>query len=139
MNEALASQFYIPARATLDGGRPARLKHGDTFAVLDSNGDLLAWEGNPDGLYHQDTRNLSHFELRLNGARPLLLSSNVESDNAALTVDLTNPDFFEGDRLDLPEGHDPLPPREIRLAWAVSTSGFPSSTTRKTRGGCASA
>jgi glycogen debranching enzyme len=99
MKEALASQFYIPARQALDGGRPSRLKHGDTFAVLDANGDLLAWEGNPDGLYHRDTRHLSHLEMRLGGARPMLLSSNVESDNAALTVDLTNPDFYEADEL----------------------------------------
>ncbi|MGQ4274000.1 amylo-alpha-1,6-glucosidase [Terrihabitans sp. B22-R8] len=103
MNEMLASQFYIPAREALDGGRPTRLKHGDTFAVLDTNGDLLAWEGNPDGVYHRDTRHLSHLELRLNGARPMLLSSNMESDNAALTVDLTNPDFFEEENLVLPK------------------------------------
>jgi glycogen debranching enzyme len=103
MNETLASQFYIPAREALDGGRPARLKHGDTFAVLERAGDLLAWDGNPDGVYHRDTRHLSHFEIRLNGARPMMLSSNMDDDNAALTVDLTNPDFFEDDKLTLPK------------------------------------
>ncbi|MFC5067705.1 glycogen debranching N-terminal domain-containing protein [Flaviflagellibacter deserti] len=115
MNETLPSQFYIPARTTLDGGRPSRLKHNDTFAVLDTNGDLLAWEGNPDGLYNRDTRHLSHFELRLNGARPMRLSSNVESDNAALTADLTNPDFFEGDRLALPK--DTIHLHRLKFVW----------------------
>lgn len=90
---AQASQFYIPARTSLDREGTARLKHDDTFAVFDGFGDVLAFEGNPDGVYHKDTRHLSHFELRLNGARPLLLSSTVQNDNAALVVDLTNPDF----------------------------------------------
>ncbi|MDX6804667.1 amylo-alpha-1,6-glucosidase [Terrihabitans rhizophilus] len=99
MNETIAPQFFISALESNDGGRPARLKQGDTFAVLDKNADLLSWEGNPDGLYFHDTRHLSHFEFRLNGARPLLLSSNMESDNSALTVDLTNPDFSEDGRV----------------------------------------
>jgi glycogen debranching enzyme len=115
MNEALASQFYIPARATLDGGRPSRLKHGDTFAVLDTQGDLMAFEGNPDGLYHRDTRHLSHFEIRLNGARPMRLSANIASDNAALTADLTNPDFFEGDKLALPK--DTIHLQRLKFVW----------------------
>lgn len=115
MNEAPASQFYIPARATLDGGRPSRLKHGDTFAVLDTQGDLMAFEGNPDGLYHRDTRHLSHFEIRMNGARPLRLSANIASDNAALTADLTNPDFFEGDRLALPK--DTIHVQRLKFVW----------------------
>ena len=58
------------------------LKHGDTFAVFDQRGDIVGETGNPDGLYHHDTRFLSQLELRLNGARPLLLSSNAEEDNA---------------------------------------------------------
>lgn len=115
MNETPASQFYISARQTLDGGRPARLKHGDTFAVLDSHGDLLAFEGNPDGLYSQDTRHLSHFEIRLNGARPLRLSSNIADDNAALAADLTNPDFFEGNKLVLPK--DTIHLHRLKFVW----------------------
>lgn len=115
MNEALASQFYIPARQTLDGGRPARLKHGDTFAVLDAQGDLIAFEGNPDGLFHRDTRHLSHFEIRLNGARPMRLSANISADNASLTADLTNPDFFDEDRLVLPK--DTIHLHRLKFVW----------------------
>ena len=43
---------------------------------------------------YQDTRYLSHLELRINEKRPLLLGSNISDDNFALFVDLTNPDFI---------------------------------------------
>ena len=32
------------------------LKHGDTFAVFDSHGDIGASAGGPDGLFNHDTR-----------------------------------------------------------------------------------
>src|SRR3981081_2960103 len=85
--------FYIPA--TGPSTRPRRtLKHDDTFVVLDSHGDIGASAGGTDGLFHADTRFLSHLELRLNGAQPLLLGSNVRDDNTLLAVDLTNPDLY---------------------------------------------
>src|SRR4029077_8345318 len=68
------------------------LKHGDTFAVLSQFGDMVGDSGCPDGLYHQDTRFLSQLELRLDGDRPLLLSSNQADDNSLLPVDLANAD-----------------------------------------------
>ena len=67
------------------------LKHGYTFAVLDRRGDINAVNGSSDGIYHHDTRYLSRLELRLNAAPLLLLSSNVQEDNAVLRVDLANP------------------------------------------------
>jgi glycogen debranching enzyme len=86
--------FYIPATGTVT--RPRRtLKCGDTFIVTDSHGDIGASTGDPDGLFHTDTRFLSHLELLLNGEHPLLLGSNVRDDNTMLVVDLTNPDFYE--------------------------------------------
>ena len=85
--------FYLAA--TQAAGRPRRtLKDGDTFAVLDSYGDIAATPGAPDGLFYQDTRYLSHLELLINEKRPLLLGSNIHDDNSALFVDLTNPDFI---------------------------------------------
>jgi glycogen debranching enzyme len=65
--------------------------------LFDHRGDIVAGEGNSDGLYLHDTRFLSQFELRLNGAPLLLLSSNVQEDNAVLTVDLTNPELISRD------------------------------------------
>src|SRR5205085_6843313 len=82
--------------ATAPATRPRRaLKHGDTFVVVDSHGDIGATAGASDGLFHADTRFLSHLELRLNGAQPLLLGSNVRDDNTLLAIDLTNPDLYE--------------------------------------------
>ena len=75
--------FYITATQAV--GRSRRtLKDGDTFAVLDSYGDIVATPGGPDGLFYQDEK------------RPLLLGSNIRDDNSALFVDLTNPDFILG-------------------------------------------
>ena len=94
--------FYIPA--TGPATRPRRtLKHDDTFAVLDSHGDIGASAGGTDGLFNCDTRFLSHFELLLNGMQPLLLGSNLRDDNTLLTVDLTNPDIYFDDHLVLPK------------------------------------
>ncbi len=80
--------------------RPRRtLKHDDTFVVLDSHGDIGASAGGPDGLFNSDTRYLARLELVLNDMQPLLLGSNLRNDNSGLTVDLTNPDIYDGDRL----------------------------------------
>jgi glycogen debranching enzyme len=95
------ARFYIPATGPT---RPRRvLKHGDTFIVVDSHGDIGASPGGTDGLFHCDTRFLSHLELLLNGMQPLLLGSNVRDDNTQLTVDLTNPDIYFDQRLILPK------------------------------------
>ena len=94
--------FYIPG--TGSSTRPRRtLKHGDSFAVLDSYGDIGVTAGGPDGIFHLDTRHLSRLEMSLNGAQPLLLGSNVRDDNSMLTVDLTNPDIYLDDTLLLPK------------------------------------
>jgi glycogen debranching enzyme len=94
--------FYIPATGSATRPRYV-LKHDDTFVVLDSHGDLGASAGGPDGLFHCDTRFLSHLELLLNGMQPLPLGSNVRDDNTLLTIDLTNPDTYFENRLVLPK------------------------------------
>jgi glycogen debranching enzyme len=92
------SPFYIPM--TGQAARPRHaLKHDDTFIVLDSHGDIGASAGGPDGLFNADTRYLARLELLLNQTQPLLLGSNQRDDNSALTVDLTNPDIYEADRI----------------------------------------
>ena len=90
--------FYIPA--TVQAMRPRHtLKHGNTFALLDSHGDLGATSDPHDGIFHQDTRFLSRLELRLNGMPLLLLGASVSDDNSVLRTDLTNPDVYVGRRL----------------------------------------
>ena len=108
-------QFFIPATASLQERRPRTLKHGDTFAVFDHNGDALSGPGSPEGLFYRDTRHLSHLYLTIEGQRPMLLSSTLRDDNATLTCDLTNPDLYEGGRLTL--GHDLIHVRRSRFLW----------------------
>jgi glycogen debranching enzyme len=86
-------QFYILATASKAAERTAVLKNGDTFAVFDYSGDVAAFGLGQQGLYHEGTRYLSRFRLRLNGHNPLLLSSRVKEDNELFGADLTNPDI----------------------------------------------
>ncbi|MBV9653215.1 MAG: amylo-alpha-1,6-glucosidase [Acetobacteraceae bacterium] len=91
------SEFAISATASLQERRSRTLKYGDMFAVFDQNGDLALGGGGVEGLYASDTRHLSQLDLRLSGARPILLSSTTRDDNATLTCDLTNPDLYDAD------------------------------------------
>ena len=88
--------------ATASTTRPRRtLKHGDTFILVDSHGDIGVIPDGSDGLFHADTRFLSLFALTFEGVQPLLLGSNVNDDNSMLTVDMTNPDIWRGGHLAL--------------------------------------
>src|SRR5262245_1486040 len=73
------------------------MKQDDAFLVLDSHGDMGVSAGSHDGLFHGDTHYLSRFELLVNGVAPLLLGSTLSNDNCVLKVDLTNPDFRDGE------------------------------------------
>src|SRR4051812_9222479 len=90
-------QFYILATASKSAQRTAVLKHDDTFALFDYSGDIGAFGTSEQGLYHEGTRYLSRFGLRLNGQRPLLLSARVKDDNDLFGADLTNPDLPSSD------------------------------------------
>jgi glycogen debranching enzyme len=72
------------------------LKSGDQFAVFDRWGDILPSETSGKGLYRRDTRQLSRWELRLFGARPLLMHSGNRNPTT-LMIDLTNPDYLRED------------------------------------------
>ena len=108
-------RFYIAATSSLLERRPRTLKHGDTFGLFDHYGDVVPHEGSPEGLYHRDTRYLSGFQLLINDRRPLLLSSTIQDNNAYLTADLTNPDFFEDGRLNL--ARDTIHINRSKLLW----------------------
>jgi glycogen debranching enzyme len=101
VDEVPAPQFAIAVSATLQQRRTRTLKHGDTFAVFDHRGDLGGEPGNPEGLYHRDTRMLSQLQLLLEEAPPLLLSSVTQDDNAVFTADLSNPDLLEDGQIAL--------------------------------------
>jgi glycogen debranching enzyme len=93
----LQDQYYILAASSRADDRTRVLKHGNTFAVFDRYGDIVPFGLGEQGLYHAGTRHLSVLDLRLNGKRPLLLSSTVREDNDLFVVDLTNPDIPIGD------------------------------------------
>ena len=96
------ASFYISAAQSAT--RPRRvLKHNDTFAVFDGHGDFGAAPAGADGLFYRDTRFLSRLQLLVNDGPPLLLGSNLRDDNAALVVDLTNPDIFADQQIVLPK------------------------------------
>ncbi|HMA33701.1 MAG TPA: amylo-alpha-1,6-glucosidase [Chloroflexia bacterium] len=64
------------------------LREGDMFMVSDQRGDMAP--GQTLGLYYNDTRYLSVFELALSGQAPTLLSSSCEQDFMA-NLQFTNP------------------------------------------------
>jgi glycogen debranching enzyme len=90
--------FYISATQSVQRPR-CSLKSNDTFIVLDTYGDMGPATGGTDGLFSRDTRFLSQLQLLINDSQPLLLGSNLRDDNAALVVDLTNPDVFANKRI----------------------------------------
>jgi glycogen debranching enzyme len=98
------NRYYILSTSSLADDRTCVLKDGDTFAVFDRRGDFETLGQGALGLYHRETRYMSRWVLRLGNGRPLLLSSAVREDNAALTVDLTNPDIGADGRLFIPRG-----------------------------------
>jgi glycogen debranching enzyme len=97
-------RYYILSTSSLADDRVRVLKHGDTFAVFDRRGDVETLGTGVQGVYHDETRHLSQWVLRLGKMRPLLLSSGVSDDNAALAVDLTNPDLYQDGQLVVPRG-----------------------------------
>jgi glycogen debranching enzyme len=85
-------QILAASSLTLSGARV--LKHGDTFAVFDRHGDIRPYGvSGAQGLYHEGTRFLSALRVRLDGERPLLLSSTVRDDNVLFGIDSMNPDL----------------------------------------------
>src|SRR3954466_5890813 len=112
----IAERWYVLATSSRTDDRTRVLKHGETFAVFDRFGDVHPIGTGEHGIYHQGTRFLSQWELRVNGQRPMLLGSSVKQDNSLLTVDLTTPDFYEGGRLTVLKGTVHI--ARSRLLWA---------------------
>src|ERR1700731_382225 len=100
----VGQQFYIRADSSLADGRTLVLLHSDTFAIFDRYGDIQPVGPGQQGLFHKETRYLSRLELRIDGYKPLLLSSTTREDNITLSVDLTNPEIDAVPRAFLPQG-----------------------------------
>jgi glycogen debranching enzyme len=97
-------KYYIHASSTYADDRVCILNYEDTFGVFDRWGDIKQIGTGAQGIYHQGTRFLSDMELEINNYRPLLLSSNIKTENEILSVDLTNPDMDMVDGFTIPKG-----------------------------------
>lgn len=84
-------KYYILATSSYADDQTKVLNFGDTFAVFDRWGDAKQIGAKLQGIYHQDTRFISDLEFLIQGHRPMLLSSNVKTENEILSIDLTNP------------------------------------------------
>jgi len=81
----------------VEGVDPARLESaqiqildGSTFMLSDPRGDVQ--EGSVAGLYHEDTRYLSSFRFTVNGATPVVLTSD-KVDYYSAAFYMTNPEL----------------------------------------------
>jgi glycogen debranching enzyme len=84
----------VPAILTDLATRVLAIKEGDTFLYSDTEGNLDDRKEFGLGLYHRDTRFLSHFLMNVSGRQPVLLSSSAERSYMS-HVDLTNPDIYD--------------------------------------------
>lgn len=77
------------------------LKDSNTFLLADALGDI---QGKDDGLFTNDTRMLSRFELSVAGRRPSLLGAAINQDNTLFTAHLTNRPLAALGELSIPQG-----------------------------------
>ena len=88
------AQYYIATTASPADDRARVLKYGEMFFVFDRLGDVQTTGLGEEGLFYDGMRHLSQFSLHLWGARPLLLSSTVATNNFLFTADIANLDVF---------------------------------------------
>lgn len=79
--------------------RKLTLKGDRAFVITDAYGDVPVAYPSELGYYWRDTRFLSGFEMYLNGARPVLLSSDIDADSKCIIVEMTNTDFRVGNKI----------------------------------------
>ena len=92
--QALAIRTFAPTPVTIQPATDLTgvqtLKHGNLYLLTDAFGDI-----HPNmrglGLYRDDTRVLSLYELRVNGFRPVVLRASGGPGYGS-TIQLTNPD-----------------------------------------------
>ncbi|MEO8655465.1 MAG: glycogen debranching N-terminal domain-containing protein, partial [Ramlibacter sp.] len=89
----IGDKWYVAATSASPEEQPQVLKNDQTFAMFDRFGDIQVLAPGKEGLYHNDTRFLSHQEFTIDGVRPLHLGASVEEANSLLAIDLMNPDL----------------------------------------------
>lgn len=95
-----SDRYYILASSSYADDRTKVLNTGNTFAIFDRWGDAKQIGTKVQGIYHEGTRFISDLEFRINGYRPVLLSSNIKEENEILSIDLANPRMeLDGDKV----------------------------------------
>ena len=94
-------------RASVAAGEPRRVNNltlidGKTFLATTLAGDIVPPGSTDVGLFFQDTRYLSHWELRINRHRAVVLSA-ANQKNTLAQIELTTTNLLVRDNLDLPE------------------------------------
>ena len=88
-------QYYILANASMADAGSRVLKHNDTFAVFDRHGDIRPLGFENQGVFHENTRFLSHWKLGIHGTTPrrdcsskrgVVRNETVQSRPARLTL-----------------------------------------------------
>jgi glycogen debranching enzyme len=110
--------FAVSASSSLSELKPLVLKHDNAFGVFDAKGDAVSSPSGTEGVYHCDTRHLSHFLITMNDRRPIVLSSTLRDDNTTLTCDLANPDLVDDGGVVVE--HDLIHIRRTRFLWKAS-------------------
>jgi glycogen debranching enzyme len=105
----------VPPLAVTVAGRVLAVKEGETFIYSNSEGNLDDRREMGHGLYHRDTRFLSHFVMKVSGREPVLLSSSSERAYMAY-VDMTNPELFT-------DGDDPVPQQTLNIRRVRAING----------------
>ena len=100
----IKNKYYISADSTYADDRALVLNNADTFGVFDRWGDINIIGKEALGIYHRGTRFVSELEFKINGERPVLLSSAIREENDILHADLTNPDIIVGEEIKLTKG-----------------------------------
>jgi glycogen debranching enzyme len=99
----LTDDYYIVTEAS-SSAEVRVLKHNDSFAVFDRNGDIQHAGLGEQGIYHEGTRFLSMLAFRFGNLQPFLLSSTIKRNNLIFSINLTNPDLFMNGALVLRRG-----------------------------------
>ncbi|MDQ1451006.1 MAG: hypothetical protein QOJ42_2593 [Acidobacteriaceae bacterium] len=86
----------------LDAGDGLAIIRGSTFFAATRGGDLIPPGAPQVGLFCDDTRFLSHLELRINGQEPIVLSSTTMGADMARVELTVRGGSVSGENLDLP-------------------------------------
>ncbi len=86
----------------LDAVEGLAIIRGTTFFAANRSGDLMPPGAPQVGLFCDDTRFLSHLELRVNGQEPIVLSSTTMGSDMARVELTVRGGSMPGDNLDLP-------------------------------------